>query len=194
MTKSEDLQKGDYIKAELYSRPNVTNGRYNTLKLNIINELEHTKRTDIFFLETLQMKANFADKIIREKELLGENLNDPKVISELSEEINTIGTPIHKSESIMTAIFTSAQLIIFYGVISGVIGVIFGQNFLVACFVGIILGLLVSLLFIIPIISVQRTNEQVREKVFAIGALLIPLGIGIGVIGLIIGIVIHLLL
>ena len=57
--KGKSLNKGKLIKAELYSRPNAK--KYRAAQLGL-DDLSKVKDSDIFFLETLQMKANLADK------------------------------------------------------------------------------------------------------------------------------------
>ena len=65
------------------------------------------KNNDVFFLESLQVRANSADKIIFEAEEQGLNTNDPDVMKELGEKINALGELIHSSQAIMTAVFVS---------------------------------------------------------------------------------------
>ena len=100
----QDLNKGGQIKADLYSRPNAVNGKYRAGQLGL-DDLEGIKSSDTFFLETLKMKADLADKMIEEAELNGKNTSSPKVMKELGEEINAVGTPLHKSESVMNSDF-----------------------------------------------------------------------------------------
>lgn len=182
--KFEDLNKGDQIKADLYSRPNAMNGKYRVGQLGL-DDLVKVKSSDTFFLETLKMKADLADKMIAEAESHGKNTSDPKVMKELGEEINAVGTPLHKSESIMTAIFASLHLIVYYGIAIGIWGLVFKKSFLVFGFWGAIAGLLISLLSVAPVIAFQRTKEKVRDMSFGAGALWGNLGIIIGVVGLI---------
>lgn len=47
--KFEDLNKGDQIKADLYSRPNALNGKYRAGQLGLDN-LANIKSRDVFFL------------------------------------------------------------------------------------------------------------------------------------------------
>jgi len=119
MKKIEDLNKGEFIKADLYSRPNAMNGKYRVGQLGLEN-LAAIKNSDIFFLETLQMKADLADKMIAEAELQGKDTADSNVMKELGEKINAVGTPVHRSESIMTAVFVSLQLMAYYGIAIGI--------------------------------------------------------------------------
>jgi hypothetical protein len=181
--KLDNINNGRDIKSDLYSRPNTINGKYKVGQLGL-DDLENIKDTDIFFLETLKMKADLADKMIAEAESQGKNTSDPKVMKELGEEINAVGTPLHKSESVMTAIFTSLHLIVYYGIAIGIWGLVFKKSFLIFGFWGAIVGLLISLVSVAPVIAFQRTKEKVRDMSFGVGALWGNLGIIIGVIGL----------
>jgi len=181
--KFEDLNKGELIKADIYSRPGAITGRYRAGQIGL-DDLSHIKDSDIFFLETLKMKADLADKMIAEAESQGKNTLDPKVMKELGEEINAVGTPLHKSESIMTAIFASLHLLVYYGIAIGIWGLVFKKSFLMFGFYGVIAGLLISLLSVAPVIAFQRTKEKVRDMSFGAGALWGNLGIIIGVVGL----------
>jgi len=183
MKKVEDLNKGELIKADLYSRPNAMNGKYRASQLGL-DDLAGIKDGNIFFLETLKMKADLADKIIAEAEQQGKNTKDPSVMKELGEKINAAGTPLHRSESVMTAVFVSLQLIAYYGIATGIWGFVFNKSFLVFGLYGIIAGLLISLLSAAPVVAFQRTKERIREMSFGVGATWGNLGIIIGVVGL----------
>lgn len=182
--KVEDLNRGELIKADLYSRPNAMNGKYRSGNLGL-DELVRIKDGDIFFLETLQMKANLADKMIAEAESQGKDTSDPKVMKELGEEINRVGTPLHRSEAVITSIFASLQLIAYYGIAIGIWGLVFKKSFLTFGLYGIIVGFLISLLSVAPVIAFQRTREKVKDMSFAAGSIWGNLGIIIGVLGLI---------
>jgi len=183
--KYEDLNKGERIKADLYSRPNFISGRYRVAQLGL-DDLVKIKDSDIFFLETLKIKADLADKVFEEAKSQGRDTSDPSVIKELGEEINAAGTPIHKSESIMTAIFTSLQLILYYGIAMGIWGLVFKKSFLVFGIYGVIAGILISLLSVAPVIAFQRTKEKIKDMVFGASTMWGNLGIIIGVLGLVV--------
>jgi hypothetical protein len=182
--KLDNINNGRDIKSDLYSRPNTINGKYKVGQLGL-DDLEKIKDTDIFFLETLKMKADLADKMIAEAESQGKNTSDPKVIKELGEEINAIVTPLHKSESIMTAFFVSLQLIAYYGIAIGIWGLVFKKSFLMFGFYGVIAGFLISLLSVAPVIAFQRTKENVGGMIFGASKIWGNLLIMIGVIGLV---------
>lgn len=179
--KIEDLNKGELIKADIYSRPNAIKYRAGQLGLD---NLERIKDSDIFFLETLRMKADLADKMIAEAEAQGKDTTDPNVMKELGEEINAVGTPIHRSESIMTAVWNSLQLMASYGIVAGIWGLVFQKSFFVFAFYGAIVGLLISLLFIAPVIAFQRTKQKVQDMSFGAGSMWLVPAIFIGVLGI----------
>ncbi|NIA17413.1 MAG: hypothetical protein GWO86_03595 [Planctomycetes bacterium] len=105
-------------------------------------------------------------------------------MKELGEKINSACTPLHRSESVITAIFVSLQLLICYGIAIGIWGLVFKKSFLEFGFYGVIVGLLISL-FVLPIVAFQRTKERIRDVVDGIGILLGVLGCIIGFVGLI---------
>jgi hypothetical protein len=186
MTKVEDSNKRDFILADLYSRSNYMDGKYRAgqiFGLSDVSKLINEK--DIFFLETLQVRANSADQIIAEAELQGKNTNDINVMKELGEEINALGTPIHRNESIMTAVFVSLKLMVLYGIAIGIWGLVFKKSFWVFSLWGVVAGLIICLLSVAPVIASQRTKQRIRDMVFGAGAMWGNLGIIIGVVGLV---------
>ena len=180
----EDLSKGELIKADLYSRANAINGKYSACQLGLDN-LARIKDGDIFFLETLKMKADLADKMIAEAELQGKDTNDPNVMKELGEIINAAGTPIHRTESVMTAFFVSLRLMVYYGIAAGIWGFVFEKSFLVFGFFGLLVGLIICLVSIAPVIAFQRTKERIGDAVVGVGGTWGSLGIVIGILGLV---------
>lgn len=186
--KFEDLSKGGQIKADLYSRNNAMNGKYKAGNLGL-DDLAKIKDKNIFFLETLKMKADLADKMITEAESQGINTSDPQVMKKLGEEINEIGTPLHKSEAVMTAVWCVLQLIFIYAIVGGIWGLVFKKSFLFFGLFGGIIGLLVSLLFVAPVVAHQRTKQRIQDIVFGAGSLLFVPIIYIGILGLIVWII-----
>ncbi|MFA5157922.1 MAG: hypothetical protein WC451_01905 [Patescibacteria group bacterium] len=128
MKKLENLTKGELIKADLYSRPNAMNGKYRAGQIGL-DDLSHIKDSDVFFLETLKVRADSADKIIAEAETQGKDTNDPNIMKKLGEKINALGKPLHRSESVMTAVFVSLQLMAYYGIAIGIWGLVFKKAF-----------------------------------------------------------------
>lgn len=186
MTKVEDLNKRDLILADLYSRRNYMNGKYGACQifgLSDVSKLINEK--DIFFLETLQVRADSADKIIDEAEAQGKDTNDINVMKELGEEINALGTPIHRNESIMTAVFVSLRLMVFYGIAIGIWGLVFKKSILLFGLCGVVAGLIICLFSVAPVIASQRTKQRIRDMVFGAGAMWGNLGIIIGIVGLV---------
>lgn len=184
MKNIQDLNKGELIKADLYSRPNAMNGKYRAGQIGL-DDLSHIQDSDVFFLETLKVRADSADKMIAEAESQGKDTTDPNVMKELGEEINALGKPIHRSESIMTAIFVSLQLMAYYGIAIGIWGLVFKKSFLVFGLYGVIAGLLISLLSAAPVVAFQRTKERIRLIVDGVGIMWGNIGIIIGIVGLV---------
>jgi len=183
--KFEDLSKGDQILADLYSRPNYMSGRYRAGQIFGLSNLSEVKSSDIFFLETLKVRADSADKIIAEAKSQGKDIDNPEIIKELGEEINALGKPIHRSEAIMTAVWCVLQLIASYAVVAGLWGLVFKKSFLVFGLFGGIAGLLVSLIFVAPVVAFQRTKKRIQDITFGAGSLLFVPVIYIGILGLI---------
>ena len=184
MNNIQDLNKGELIKADLYSRPNAMNGKYRAGQIGL-DDLSHIKDSYVFFLETLKVMADSAYKMIAEAESQGKDTTDPNVMKELGEEINALGKPIHRSESIMTAVFVSLQLMAYYGIAIGIWGLVFKKSFLVFGLYGVIAGLLISLLSAAPVVVFQRTKERIRLIVDGVGLMWGNIGIIIGVVGLV---------
>jgi hypothetical protein len=180
--KFQDLSKGDQIIAELYSRCNAMNGKYRAGNLGLDN-FSGIKDNDIFFLETLKMKADLADKMIDKAEIQGKNTNDPEIMKELGETINSLDTPLHRNEAVMTSIFVCLRLIAYYFIAFGIWGLVFEKSFLTLGFWGIVVGILISFLFVGPVIAFQRTKEKIREMVFAAGSIWGNIAIAFGVLG-----------
>jgi hypothetical protein len=181
-----DINKGRLIKSELITRPNATNGKYRSCQFDQL-ECENVlkiKDSDIFFLETLQMTADLADKMIAEAELQGKDTTDSSVMKELGEKINTKGKPIHRIESVMTAVFVSLKLITSYGIAIGIWSLVFKNHFVVLFLYGSITGFLISLLFVAPVIAGKRTKEGIKDTVFGVGLSFGSFGIIIGLVGI----------
>ncbi len=185
MKKVEDLNKGELILSDLYSRQNYMNGKYRAGQLFGLDNLAEIKDGDIFFLETLKVRADSADKMIAEAESRGKDTTDTNVMKELGQEINALGKPIHRSESIMTAIFVSLQLMAYYGIAIGIWGLVFKKSFLAFAFYGVITGLLISLLSAAPVVAFQRTKTRIRNIVEGVGLMWGTLGFIIGVLGVV---------
>lgn len=185
MKKIEDLNKGELILADLYSRPNCMNGKYEAGHIFGLDNLGEIKDNDIFFLETLKIRADSADRIIAEARAQGKDTNDPNVIKELGEKTNALGKPIHRSESVMTAIMVSLTIVVCYGVAIGIWGVVFRRSFFSFGLYGTIAGSLISLLFVAPVIAAQRTKERIKNIIFGVDMTVTSIGIIIGVLGIV---------
>lgn len=163
MKKTENLSRADEIKVDLYSRSNSINGKYKACKIDL--EVDADNSNDVFFLETILMKANLADRIIAEAEAQGEDLSDLKTAQALGAKINAMGKPLHKNESVMTAFFVSVQLMIYYGISLGVWGLVFNNKSPVFFLSGVFIGIVISLMFVAPVVASQRTKEQIKKIV-----------------------------
>ena len=179
------MNKGIQIKADLYSRPNALNGKYELCQLYYLLNLDEIKDTDLFYLESLQVRANSADEIIADAEKEGKDTSDPEVLKALGEEINKLGTLVHKRDSIIAAIYVSSRVIISFGIGIGIWSLVFSKSFLSFFIYGIVVGFIISLFIIFPVIAKQRIKEKIKDIIFSIGALIIPIALGIGVIGII---------
>lgn len=182
--KLEDLNKGKLVKIDIYSRANSINGKYRIAKLELDN-LAPIKDSDIFFLETLKMRADLADKMFSEAKSQGRDINDESVIKEIGEEIISLGSPIRRHEAVMTAIFVALRLMTYYGVAISIWGGVFKKSFLVFGLYGLLAGFVISMLFVAPVIAFQRTKERIREMVFSVNAIWGNLGIILGVVALV---------
>jgi cation transport ATPase len=183
--KSDNVNTGTDIQADICSRPNALNGRYKAGQLGLgLDDLGTIRNDDIFFLETMKMKADLADKMIAEAESQGKDTTDPNVMKDLGEQINALGTPIHRSQSIMSAIFVSLQSMAYCGIAIGIWGLVFKKSFLRFSFYGVIAGLLISLTCA-PVVAFQRTKERIRIIVDGASGLWGPVVIIISIVGLI---------
>lgn len=168
MNRNTKVDKSRDIKADLYSRPNATNGKYRACQLFYLENLNEVKDTDVFFLESLQVRANSADRIIIEAEEQGLNTNDAKVMKELGEKINALGELIHRSQAVLTAVFVSLRIIAYYSIAIGIWSLVFNKSFYSFFLYGSITGFIISLLFVAPVISNQRTRERIRDIVLVL--------------------------
>lgn len=179
------MNKGMQIKEDLYYRLNALNGNYEACQLYYLLDLNDIKDTDLFYLESLQVRANSADEIIADAEKEGKDTSDPEVLKALGEEINKLGTLVHKRDSISAAIYASSRVIISFGIGIGIWSLLLSKSFLHFVIYGIGVGFIISLFIIFPVIAKQRTKERIKDMIFSIGALIIPIGFGIGAIGII---------
>ena len=189
-----DLNKRKLILADLYSRPNYMNNKYKVGEIIGLTDLARAIDSDTFYLETLQVRANSADKMIAEAESQGKDTTNPGVMKELGKEINSLGEPLHLNESIMTAIFVTLQLMVYYGIAIGIWGLVFKNNVFSFVKYRVIFAFLFSLLFVGPVIAFQRTKQRIKDIVFAVGALWGNLAIVVGIVGLIVWVIMRIFL
>ena len=188
--KRTKANKGLDIKAYIISSPNATNGKYRAAQIGLDTlEICRIKDSDIFFLETLKVRAASADKMIAEAESEGKDTNDLNVIKELGEKINALGKPIHQSQSIMTATFVSLQIMALYGIAIAIWGLVFKKSFLGFGLYGVIVGFFISLLSVAPVVAFQRTKERIRDIVTGVGNVWGSVAIIIAVVGLVVWVI-----
>ena len=185
--KLDNVNAGRFIKAYLYSSPNYM--KYRAGQLFGLDNLEEIKDSDVFFLETLKVRADSADKMIAEAESQGKDTTDLNVMKDLGEKINALGKPIHRSESIMTAISAILMLTILYGVALGIWGLALKKSILWFGFYGGITGFLIGLIFVAPVVATQRTKVRIQNVMYGVGGILGGLGMIIGVLGIVAGII-----
>lgn len=89
----------------------------------------------------------------------------------------------------MNAVVAALHMIVYYSVALGIWGLAFKKGFLQFGLFGSLLGLLISLVFIVPIIALSRSEDHTKEMMFAIGATWGNLGILVGILGVIVWIV-----
>lgn len=176
------MNDGDQIKVDIYSRPNSLNGKYKAAKLELDNL---SNISDIFFLQTMRMRADLADKVIAEAESKGIDTANSEVMRDLGKEIIAKGKPIHRSESRMTAVIVSLQLITIFGLAGGFWGLVFTNSFSTYGLIGGVVGLIISFFLVVPVISAQRTKEQIKNVTLGVNIMWNTLGIILAGLGLI---------
>jgi len=65
------------------------------------------------------------------------------------------------------------------------LGVVFNKGFLWFGLWGCVAGLIISLLFVSPVIAMQKTKERIKDIVFASGFMWAPIAFVIGGAGII---------
>lgn len=182
INKNEELNKGELILADLYSRDNYVNGKYNAGHIFGLYDIDIELKNDVFFLETLQVRADSADRMIAEAEMQGKDTSNPEIMEAVGKEINALGKPLHRREVIIATVITSLELTAEYVVAIGIWGLVFKKNFLV---LGFIVGFIISLLTTTPVVAIQRTRERIREVESWAGYIWGNLAIMIGTVGLV---------
>jgi hypothetical protein len=97
--------------------------------------------------------------------------------------------PITRGQAKMNAIMATLHLIFYYGIALIIWGFALKQSIFWFGLTGVILGLLISLVFVVPVIAVQRTEEYTKDMMFAAGAIWGNIGIFIGILGIIVWII-----
>lgn len=96
---------------------------------------------------------------------------------------------ITRCQSIAYAIGGALGLIIYYGIVLSFWGLALKKSFLWFGLAGTIVGLLISLVFVVPIIATQRTEERTKDMMFAAGSTWGTIGIIIGSLGIVVWII-----
>ena len=83
----------------------------------------------------------------------------------------------------MNSLIAALHLIVYYAIALSVWGFALKKSFVNFGFFGAILGALISLVFVVPVIALQRTEERTKDMMFATGATWGNIGIVIGMLG-----------
>lgn len=97
--------------------------------------------------------------------------------------------PISKGQAKMNAIMAALHLIVYYGIALSIWGLALKKSFLWFGLSGVIVGTLISLVFVVPVIAMQRTVERTKDMMFAAGAIWGNIAILVGVLGIIVWII-----
>jgi len=93
--------------------------------------------------------------------------------------------PITRGQAKMNAIMAALHLVVYYGIALGIWGLALKKSFLWFGLSGVVVGLLISLVFVVPVIAMQRTEERTKDMMFAAGSIWGNIGILIGVLGIV---------
>jgi len=107
----------------------------------------------------------------------------------LNKPMDTEEKPITKGQAKMNAIMATLHLIVYYGIGLSIWGLALKKSFLWFGLFGVIVGLLISLIFVVPVIAMQRTKERTKDIMFGVGASWGIIGIIIGVLGIVVWII-----
>lgn len=96
---------------------------------------------------------------------------------------------ISKYQANMNAVMATLHLMVYYGVVLLIWGFSLNKNILLFSFIGIIIGLIIGLVFVAPVMAMQKTVGRTKDMMFAAGALWGNLAIVIGVLGVIVWVI-----
>lgn len=97
--------------------------------------------------------------------------------------------PITKGQAKMNAFMATLHLIVYYGIALGIWGIALKKSFLWFGLFGVIAGLMISLMFVVPVIAVQGTEERTKDIMFGVGMMWGIIAIIIGALGIIVWII-----
>lgn len=97
--------------------------------------------------------------------------------------------PISRVKARTSAVMAALHLIVYYGAAVGLWGLALKMSLILFVLVGAIIGLLISLLFVSPVVAMQRTKEKARDMMFAASSIWGGISIIIGVLALVIWII-----
>ena len=96
---------------------------------------------------------------------------------------------ISRGQAKMNAIIASLHLIVYYGIALSIWGLALKKSFLWFGLSGVMVGFLISLIFVAPVIAMQKTEGCTKDMMFAAGAIWGNIGIVIGILGIVVWIV-----
>jgi hypothetical protein len=97
--------------------------------------------------------------------------------------------PITRAQAKATAFSATWHLAIYYGLAVGAWGLALKKSLVLFSLSGLIAGLLISLVFVVPVISAQRTAGRTKELMFAVGAIWGFIALAVGVLGILVWLV-----
>lgn len=92
---------------------------------------------------------------------------------------------ISSGQAKVNAAIAALHLIIYYSIAIGIWGLVFKKALLWLCLSGAIVGFLISLVFVMPIISIQKSEERTKDMMFVAGAVWGNIAIVIGILGIV---------
>lgn len=96
---------------------------------------------------------------------------------------------ITRGQAKINAVMAAIHLIIYYGIALTIWGFALKKNLLWFGLSGAVIGLLISLVFVVPVIAIQKTEERTKDIMFAAGATWGNIGIFIGILGIFVWII-----
>ncbi|MCX6743818.1 MAG: hypothetical protein NT116_06340, partial [Candidatus Parcubacteria bacterium] len=98
-------------------------------------------------------------------------------------------TPISRGQAKMNAIMATLHLIFYFGIALLIWGLALKKSIFWFGLAGVLVGLIISLLFVAPIMGMQKTKERTKELMFSIGSIWGGISIIIGILGILVWII-----